>query len=568
MEAAMDRRLIKFVFVTIFTCCACSIIVKGINRIFAPYTSVSPGQQSDHATSDAQSVEKDSAESNPSNDTPETTAKHGLRLGTIATLKRVVSRTLTTDEKAEIRRMIRSLASINDDQENWTYFLQNRSFRPLDQTCESESVVSSSRYARSSLEFKRLIELGPDALPFLLESLDDNSPTAFVINNPGFCQMAHVHGVRGNPVKLSECDRIESRHHDEKTGDESTRSHVITIGDICFVIIGQIVGRDYRIMNNVPQCYIEIASPTTSERIRRQVREIWSSDHPSQSLLDSLQLDLATEISHSEKDYQGKSSWQCAAAERLLYYFPQESAGFVADRLRKFDVDRECTARSSGASFVEASAFSDHPQIKTLLRQMFERATNPHFIVASMKSVSRNDHEFMVQRMKRLIEDQTRGNADPKGHCYKLLVGLCQYAEPEAKEVFRQYLGDRTVQHCRLACLALRKVQSELAKEIEWTKELITPLLDDRREAPWDSDPQSYAGRGSEPMRICDEAAETIASGDKRHRFNTLDTTSARDARIADIKSLIKNPCFDIGNPRSGNRKTRIYGTSHITTDD
>ena len=130
MEAAMDRRLIKFVFVTIFTCCACSIIVKGINRIFAPYTSVSPGQQSDHATSDAQSVENDSAESNPSNDTPETTAKHGLRLGTIATLKRVVSRTLTTDEKAEIRRMIRSLASINDDQENWTYFLQNRSFRP------------------------------------------------------------------------------------------------------------------------------------------------------------------------------------------------------------------------------------------------------------------------------------------------------------------------------------------------------------------------------------------------------------------------------------------------------
>jgi hypothetical protein len=101
MEAAKDRRLIKFVYVTLFVCCACSIIVSGINRAFAPPTSVSPGQPSDHATSDAQSVENDSAESNRSNDTPETTAKHGLRLGTIAKLNRVVSRTLTADKQAD-----------------------------------------------------------------------------------------------------------------------------------------------------------------------------------------------------------------------------------------------------------------------------------------------------------------------------------------------------------------------------------------------------------------------------------------------------------------------------------
>ena len=568
MAAATDRRSIKFVLVTLFICLACSIIVIGNKRVFAPRTLVLPGMQSHHAISDAQSVETDTTESNPSIDTPETSAKHGLRLATIEKLTHVVSRSLTADEQAEIRQMIRSLASINDDQENWTYFLQNRAFRPLDETCESESVVTSSPFARSSLEFKRLIELGPDALPFLLESLDNKSPTAFVIKNPGFCAVAHVHHIGGNPVNRSESRRIERRHHDETTGDESTNSHVVTIGDICFVIIGQIVGRDYRIMNNLPQCYIEIASPTTSERIRRQVREIWSSDHSSQKLIDSLLLDLATEIVHSEMGYQGKSSWQCAAAQRLLYYFPQESAGLLADRLRKFDVDRECTARFSGGSFVEATALSDHPQIKTVMREIFERATSPHFIVASMKSVSRNDREFMARRMKRLIEDLSGENADPRGHCYKLLVGLCQYADPEAKEVFQQYLADRSVQHSRLACLAVRKVQTELAKEMEWTKELITPLLDDRREAPWDSNPQSYAGRGSEPMRICDEAAETIASGDKRHWFNSQDTTAERDARIADIKSHIKNPRSDFGHSRRGDRKSRIYGTSHVTTDD
>ena len=569
MAAATDRRSIKFMLVTLLICgFACSIIVIGNNRIFAPRTLVSLGLQSHHAIPDARSVETDSAESNPSIDMPETSAKHGFRLATIEKLTHVVSRTLSADEQAEIRQMIRSLASINDDQENWTYFLQNHAFRPLDETCESETVVTSSPFARSSLEFKRLIELGPDALPFLLESLDDKSPTTFVIKNPGFCTVAYVHHIGGNPVNRSESHRIESRHHDETTGDELTNSHTVTIGDICFVIIGQIVGRDYRIMNNLPQCYIQIASPTTSERIRRQVREIWSSDHSSQKLIDSLLLDLATEIAHYEKDYQGKSSWQCAAAERLLYYFPQESAGLIADRLRDFEVDRECAARSSGASFVEATALSDHTQIKTVMREIFELATSPHFIVASMKSVSRNDHEFMARRMKRLIEDLSGENADPRGHSYKLLVGLCQYAEPEAKGVFQQYLADQTVQHCRLACLALRKVQRELGKEIEWTKELIASLLDDRREASWDSNPQSYAGRGSEPRRICDEAAETIASGDKRHWFNSQDTTAERDARIADIKSHIKNPRSDFGHSRTGNRKSRIYGTSHVTKDD
>jgi hypothetical protein len=125
----------------------------------------------------------------------------------------------------------------------------------------------------------------------------------------------------------------------------------------------------------------------------------------------------------------------------------------------------------------------------------------------------------------------------PFGDGYHLLIALGEYGGPESKTVVQKYLEARTVQHCRSTCHALRVVRKE------WAAELLAPLLDDRRE----SDGWTYAVNLTEkgprlPIRICDEAAETIAGANKDLRFEMRGTHANLDRQIKVIRDTLTEP--------------------------
>src|SRR5262249_9134859 len=147
----------------------------------------------------------------------------------------------------------------------------------------------------------------------------------------------------------------------------------LKVGDVCFVAIGQIVGRPYRAVRYQPTAIININSPVESKELRERVRALWSSNDPVQKVLDSLLLDYMTEGIPDGESLHGWSEateFQTQAAMRLLYYFPKETAPLIAARLRSFDVqnvgDSEWMKRDtkngvSTTKFIEAVSWCTAP---------------------------------------------------------------------------------------------------------------------------------------------------------------------------------------------------------------
>ena len=107
-----------------------------------------------------------------------------------------------------------------------------------------------------------------------------------------------------------------------------------------------------------------------------------------------------------------------------------------------------------------------------------------------------------------------------------------------AKEAFENYLKPRSVQRCRTIIYVLRETCGDLAIP------LLESLLDDKRDCGgtyW-VDPE---GSGPHyPIRVCDEAAQTIATYSKRLKFHMEGTRENSDRqievmrrRIAEMKS-------------------------------
>ena len=98
--------------------------------------------------------------------------------------------------------------------------------------------------------------------------------------------------------------------------------------------------------------------------------------------------------------------------------------------------------------------------------------------------------------------------------------------------MFENYLKRRTVQHCRIACLALREVRGE------WASHLLGPLLEDQRRSGGETRPRSPVHFNGE-SRICDEAAETIRCANSEFAFQPHAHRSTRDQQIKVMRDRI-----------------------------
>lgn len=466
-----------------------------------------------------------------------------LQFQKVPRLALATSSTISEQERMEIRQLIRDLALIEGADNNLHFALSDGKFRPLrnvDDLLRPEPFMPNDNTSRTDSQLlsrspalTRLIELGPRSLPLLLDSLDDKTATKFFVNHiGGFSRMSYDSNfLGGNPLNPLERDVLNGPRREVL--DKHVDSYPVTIGDLCYVAIGQIVGRDYRLFRDIPQALITITSPTTEIRLCQQVRDIWSSNNSAAKLLDSLLLDYATIVNG-----QSSSNWQTSSVMRLLYYFPRESAELIARRLDELDVSSDRVGRSWSGEFVKAVSWSDEPVIKAALARIFDRALNPTAAAAAARSVAEGNEARIRKRLSLLIAGLSPENADPHGDCYKLLVALGQFGDIEAKETFQRYLDVSTTQHFRLTCLALRKVRSE------WAAELLVPLLENHGKSDIGHEPNTSPIHYSGEIRICDEAAETIVKANQNLTFETRKNPAVRDEQIRVIRGKLRTGQF------------------------
>ena len=96
--------------------------------------------------------------------------------------------------------MIAGLAKIDKPDFGLSATMSGEAFLPIEGMSHAGAFLFTNHDLNTSSELKKLVELGPSALPFLLENLDNQTPTRLTIDHGGvFGGMWFDNELWGNP---------------------------------------------------------------------------------------------------------------------------------------------------------------------------------------------------------------------------------------------------------------------------------------------------------------------------------------------------------------------------------
>ncbi len=480
-----------------------------------------------------------------------------LKVGNLREIKLPPETPLKDQEVAEVKQRIHELVKISQPDFGLSPTLSGSAFAPVAEAREAGAMLLTSHNIKTSQDLLELVKLGPKALPYLLAALDDRTPTKLVIpSHWAYGMFWFKNELSGNPANTNEQAMVDSvPERDGSSSGQSPPSYTVKVGDVCFVIIGQIVGRPYSAVRYQPSGIIVINSPPGEKSLVTRVRSIWSHEPASRFLLNSLLIDYATEAVSDGRSPNGLDRagyFQCNAAMRLLYYFPKQSSDFIAARLRKLNVRkpqdqtldsnaqlnnfmrRELENGVRTRDFVKAVAWCRQPEVFKEVQSIFERTTDAEIALATAEAMNESRPDLVLKRLADLISEQPKEENGPFGDGYNLLVKLGGLCGTNAKPTFVAYLQTDTLQRRRTLCHVLRETRGE------WSVELLAPFLTDTRSANgWTYPVVPGENEPRQEIRICDEAAETIAHNFPKLAFKMEGDHAHLDDQIQKIRSQI-----------------------------
>jgi hypothetical protein len=463
--------------------------------------------------------------------------KLSVRLGQEPDLKLRPRPPLTDAQARHLKDLISALAAVDDPNLGSSDMFRWDGFGPLCDEDRIEGVrISIDRYMENS-PLEELVAAGPDALPFLLDALDDQRPTKLVINQVAIGGGAPFPAdLPTNPVNPFE-KAVHIEHPRNPMVDNGARSYTVKIGDICFVAIGRIVGRRY-----VAFGYFPLTGSTSSDpKLCAEVRAIWKSPEPWQRLLDSLCADYSTVGIFNGRTLDGwdeGNDFQCRAALRMLFYYPRETAALLARRLDGLDVGsdadleafkRRCVANHVRSDeFIEAVAWSSDPNILGALTGVFRRTGDVDSLLTALPGV--DDKELIRKRLEEQVIALPADDAGPFGRGFYILRALLHRVPEAARAEFDRYLENRSADRCHTVCVALR------GEKITWDVDVLLPMLSDTRTFGWNYAVVAGQNWPRLPIRICDEAGVTINQNHPALKFTQAGDYADLDRQVAALR--------------------------------
>jgi hypothetical protein len=252
-----------------------------------------------------------------------------LDLGSFSTLRQRVESTgwkpqpVTPEERDHVLTLVTNLAACSTPDYGLSATLSGRAFAPLPEVEPEMGVMIFAHHGlRTCPQLSRLVAEGPKALPELLRELTNRTSTQLEIQIP-WGPMGRL-DFRDELAGVSAATLEQNRSRPRKALQETlpdAGSYDVTVGDVCFVALGQIVGRGYEAVRYQPSMLVVVNSPARDSLLCETVRTLWPVSNPAQTLMDSLL-----------KDYAQPVGWgRGQAAMRLLYYFPDATGDIVAE---------------------------------------------------------------------------------------------------------------------------------------------------------------------------------------------------------------------------------------------
>lgn len=467
-------------------------------------------------------------------------------------------RPLTRENVKRIKGCIADLAKIDRPDVGLSGTMSGTAFLPVAGQQKSSAMILTDHRLESSPALRVLVELGPDALPFLLDTLADRTETKLVLEHrSGFGAMWLDNELWGNPVNELEMKVLGRRAgipRNRLDPKPSLQKYTVRVGDVCLVAIGQIVGRGYEAVRYQPTACIVINSPTEDYQLRDQARMIWTSDHPDRKLLDSLLLDYCTQ---AVAEGRGLNNWyfgaelQTAAALRLLYYYPKETASLISRRLRSLDVrkpspqatetEQEAWRRREVANgirtdrFIEAVSWCAEPDVRRAIRDVFAMTSDVELLLAALPGIEDTDRVLIRTRLEAFVHaippDEGGGYGDSR-----LLDALAERLDEGAAPAFERFIQNATALRGYTAAGVLGRRRRRNA----WCIDILGSLLKDRRPAGRDTYPVDPADHGKRlQIRVCDAAAEALCVHRPELKFSLKGDYDALDKQIQVIRAQL-----------------------------
>lgn len=199
-------------------------------------------------------------------------------------------------------------------------------FLPEPASSQVQTLVIGSQAPSNSPALEQIVRRGILAVPSLLKHLDDARETK-VPPMSGMMWMSFADEYDFNsrtrehtPDGVNKKDMFD---HNDPT------NHVITVGDLCYVALGQIVNRHFNATRYQPTGGLIINSPTYSSRlctiVRKDFDELTRDKHRDLLIQDFL-----------KPDYEDRRN---DAAKRLAFYYPETLEPLVLKQLTVLTFD-------------------------------------------------------------------------------------------------------------------------------------------------------------------------------------------------------------------------------------
>jgi hypothetical protein len=464
-----------------------------------------------------------------------------VKLGKLPDLRLAPREAMTEAKAKKIKDLITGLAKLDKPDFGLSPTLSGDAFSPLPGQSRATTLRITDHELKSSEGVSALVALGPEAMPFLIDALDDQTPTKLVMKRGAFGGMQHAVELPMSPVNPREAVAYKARAGKPRDDDpEQVSEYTVKIGDVCFVSIGQIVGRSYQAVRYQPTAQIILNCPAHDAKLCAEVREIWKTKDPIRTVFDSLLTDYATEGVVTDEYPDGWRAMQyvrCGAAMRLLYYFPKETAELIGTRIDKLDVakgDFRHRGLANGLQsdeFIKSVNWCREAAVRQALVRLFERAEDAGSLLAAVPAVE--DRTLIRKRLEPLAANLSGDDNGPYGDGYELLMVLGQRTPETAKPIFQGYLKSASADRCHTMCVVLRRI------EVDFDTELLTPLLTDKRDWGWKYDADIGDVSPRLEIRVCDEAAITLSHNHPEFKFVRRGTHADLDRQIAVIREQI-----------------------------
>lgn len=376
--------------------------------------------------------------------------------------------------------------------------------------------------------FLRLVELGPAALPALLSHLDDKRETKLQGKNAiPIGSMWHALEVPAPQGENNEIEAIQKegiKQNDYRTRSEHISEHHVTVGDVCFVIIGMITNRHYNAVRYQPSGCVVVNSPTFSPKIANAVRSIWKEPEMTQALHDRLLRDLV----RKESDY----GTDLGAATRLLYYYPEDTSVKVLTWLNAaIQTDSQELAYRVGAV-----AWSNDTAIRQTVQNLVQKTERAEVAAAGAKSFQSASIDTTLKLMNRW-KSTTQGQGAGAGvRFFEVALGSHPDSQGRIVDTYALDAGDEVLAFCipvlyELARPPVKSLAPLLSNQAAGVGQFIKDGAGVHK-APREDHCINY--------RICDNIYEIICRALGDRDTSCTGTYQEMDVKIKDLQSRFK----------------------------